>query len=296
MRALALSILALIASSGAVVAQLPTIQPPSSTPGPAPAPTLPSPPKALSPGGQLPEIGQLNPQSLDVVGVKLGMSFSEAERVIAENMTIGTKITFKPASDNGMVMVMSHGRIFVSDDRREYITLVHQPEFEKDKVLAVGRTYFAGTKSIDAADLLKAMGEKYGVRMKSELPNVGLVYQSGGMRPGARGSADPCFLDTGSRAGVVYIDDNGSPISWSSLRLPERAQFSGQYLPSISFKPQYLNDTSKFSHCLPHVSALLPDRTGMIDNFTIWITDPSGYMKQIDDGMRGSRGAGRPRL
>lgn len=219
---------------------------------------------------------------MDIVGIKLGMTFEEAEAIAAQHMTIGTRINFRPEKPGALPF--SHGRLLVSEDKREYITLVDQPENTKGKVLAVGRMVLDEKKTRDAAQLINDLTEKYAVRMRYMISGVGFAYQSGGQKPGAKTPEGACYTLTGARSGVVYETEDGKRVSDDFYRLPERPSFSAQSLPTMGFRGD-LADPRNFVSCLPHVSAIVPEKDGLIDHFTVWMTDPSVHFKAFYDAF-----------
>lgn len=227
----------------------------------------------------------------DIVGIRVGMTFEEAEKAIAAHMAVGTRINFRPAS--GGVVQFSTGRIYVRDDKREYITLVDQPPVAKGKVLAVGRMVLEQGRTINAAHLLEDLAEKYGVRHRYVASGLGDAYQSGGQKPGSKTPDGACYTVTGARPGVVYETEDGKPVPPEFFRLPERPTFSTDHLLTMGFRTEFSTDQRNFAACLPHASAILPAREGMIDHFTIWITDPAVHYKALIDAM--AAGPARPR-
>lgn len=221
--------------------------------------------------------------TLDVIGIKLGMTFEEAEAIVAQHMTIGTRINFRPSTPGPLPF--SNGRLLVREDKREYVTLVDQPENAKGKVLAVGRMVMAQSKTIDAGMLIGQLTEKYGVRMRYVISGVGFAFQSGGQKPGAKTPDGACYSVSGARANVTYETDDGKPVPPEFYRLPERPGFSPQSLITMGFRNDLANEPRNFVPCLPHISAILPERDGMIDNFTVWMTDPSVYFKSFHDAF-----------
>lgn len=233
--------------------------------------------------------------TLDVVGVGLGMTFEEAEAVVAKHMAIGTRINFRPSRPG--IAPFNNGRILVRDDKREYITLVDQPETAKGKVVAVGRTVLEAKRELPAETLIAALAEKYGTRMRFVMSGVGFAYQSGGQRPGAKTPEGACYTVMGARAAVVYEMEDGTPVPDAFHRLPERPGFTAQGLPTMGFRDDLTNDPRNFEACLPHVSAIVPEQSGMIDHFTVWMTDPAAHFKAIHDALRaGAKPPERPKL
>ena len=131
----------------------------------------------------------------DLVGIRLGMSFDEAEAIVRQHMQVakvyqGMRAT-DPKAHAGYPKAFTSGKLFVSADEREMIALIDEPPAAPGKVLAAWRRVLIEPGTVPPRETLAALKAKYGP------PSSAL--------PSPIGSAD-------------YALRTGSPINWFTPR------------------------------------------------------------------------------
>jgi (2Fe-2S) ferredoxin len=83
----------------------------------------------------------------DMVGIKLGMTFPEAERIVREHMKVGRVLeTGKSEQDVGLgksAGTASSGKLFISEDQSELIAILDEPQGAGNTVVAAWRQIYA---------------------------------------------------------------------------------------------------------------------------------------------------------
>ncbi|WP_158238520.1 peptidoglycan-binding protein [Pollutimonas subterranea] len=106
------------------------------------------------------------PYGPDMVGLQLGMSFDEAEKIIRQHMDVGRVFegqrNHAAVTDAGMLRPLKSGKLFVSADGRELIAIIDEPPAIDRKVLAAWRRVYVPAATVGEADAASALREKYG--------------------------------------------------------------------------------------------------------------------------------------
>ena len=109
------------------------------------------------------------PKANDIVGIKLGMTFAQADEIIGHKMAVGTILTADRKRQNGAKATFkpySSGRMYISKDGKEIITIYDEPPAKPGVVLAVARQVrILGSKvpRKNIAELIKSkLTNKYG--------------------------------------------------------------------------------------------------------------------------------------
>ncbi|BCH20770.1 hypothetical protein MesoLjLb_05550 [Mesorhizobium sp. L-8-3] len=133
--------------TGATVAE-----PPLAAPGPLPEALL--------------ETSGSNVRNLDVLGIRLGMSFEDAERLIREHMEVGRVFKADRAGQIGLASgnlePYSSGHLFVSRSENEAIAIFDEPPAAPGVVLGVWRRLRLPKGSVDPTALKATLTERYG--------------------------------------------------------------------------------------------------------------------------------------
>jgi hypothetical protein len=83
----------------------------------------------------------------DMVGIKLGMTFQEAERAVREHMKVGrvleAGISVQGAGAGKSVNPASSGKLFISEDQSELIAILDEPNGAEQTVVAAWRQIYA---------------------------------------------------------------------------------------------------------------------------------------------------------
>jgi uncharacterized protein YecT (DUF1311 family) len=102
----------------------------------------------------------------DLVQVRLGMSFEEAEKAIRNHMTVGRVLqgrrAFDPAEKSGQIKPLDSGELFVSADQSEMIAILDEPPVAKGRVMAAWRRVLVPAQKADPAEILAGIQRKYG--------------------------------------------------------------------------------------------------------------------------------------
>ena len=106
------------------------------------------------------------PYGLDIVGLRVGMSFDEADKIIREHMDVGT-VKFADRKWNsqaafGNVQAFTSGVLYESKDRNERIVLYDEKPSAQDVVLGIVRTVAWPKGQVSAADVSASLTNKYG--------------------------------------------------------------------------------------------------------------------------------------
>ncbi|TCR67378.1 hypothetical protein [Bosea sp. BK604] len=106
------------------------------------------------------------PYGPDIVGVRLGMSFAEAEAAIRAHMPVGRVLDGKRASDEavgaGVNEPITSGKLFISENGMELIALIDEPPAASQRVLAVWRRVHSPSGQIRAPEMYAGLLAKYG--------------------------------------------------------------------------------------------------------------------------------------
>ncbi len=104
--------------------------------------------------------------SLDILGIELGMSFAEAEKLIRSHMAVGRVLQADRARQAttlaGQLDPYSSGRMFISEDEQEVITLFDEPPAAASTVLAIRRQLRLPPQSINLLSLKSSLEQRYG--------------------------------------------------------------------------------------------------------------------------------------
>ena len=106
------------------------------------------------------------PYGLDLVGVRLGMSFEDAEQAIRNHMKVGRVLqgrrAFDAAEKSGLIKPLDSGELFVSADESDMIAILDEPPSAKGRVMAAWRRVLTPAGSVDPAEIYAGLEKKYG--------------------------------------------------------------------------------------------------------------------------------------
>jgi hypothetical protein len=183
----------------------------------------------------------------DVVGVRLGMSFAQAEALVRAHMPVGRVLQGArawTAQTGGLPKPLTSGKLFVSADGTEMIALIDEPPSAAETVLTAWR-FFVVPASMSGDQVLAGLQSKYGSPNNGELrPNAPAVWF------GPRG--EPC-LNTYDQGQFIDLStfwrDEGKPVVFSGAYFPR-----GPLIPLPLLHPT--GDQSKAAaNCGPFVTA-----------------------------------------
>ena len=102
----------------------------------------------------------------DVLGIRLGTPFEDADRIIREHMAVGKVLTSDRSSQisvsDTMLLPYASGRIYVSNDESEMIAIYDEPPAAPGRVVGLWRVLRLPQASIDPTGLRATLVEKYG--------------------------------------------------------------------------------------------------------------------------------------
>jgi uncharacterized protein len=106
------------------------------------------------------------PYGLDLVGVRLGMSFEDAEQAIRDHMKVGRVLqgrrVFDPAEKSGLIKPLDSGELFLSTDENDAIAILDEPPAAKGRVMAAWRRVLTPEGSAPQANIVIQIEKKYG--------------------------------------------------------------------------------------------------------------------------------------
>ena len=106
------------------------------------------------------------PYGPDLVEVRLGMSFEEAEKAIRNHMKVGRVLqgrrAFDPAETSGQTKPLDSGELFISADESDLIAILDEPPAVKGRVMAAWRRVLVSAQKADPAEILAGIERKYG--------------------------------------------------------------------------------------------------------------------------------------
>ncbi|WP_011581738.1 peptidoglycan-binding protein [Chelativorans oligotrophicus] len=235
--------------------------------------------------------------NLDVLGIRLGNSFEEAEGLIREHMDVGHVMTADRAGQlevaTGKLLPYTSGKLFMSRDQRELIAIYDEPPAAPGVVLGIWRLLRVPQGSVNAAGLKATLTQRYG-------------------EPSAVKDVSP----TGTDKGVVFAWWDAAPDRndcWNLQRLdhgsPWRGQqgtgippppfLSGHTYPALGsaydFEPGVSGENKALSTFCPPILGVryatypvAPGSESMADEVLTWLSDHRGYAKRLFE----SRAAG----
>ena len=230
------------------------------------------------------EVGEIDRQATppagdygpDIVGVRLGMSFQEAEAVVRQHMTVGRVLeglrAFDAAASAGAIKPLTSGKLFVSADGLEMIALVDEPPAAPEKVLAAWRRVSIPPGTMTPDEAFAKLQAKYGP-VKNGLLFTGSIQQWSTPR-GARCSG----VYQSGRSDLLsetWSDNGGAAFPASLGTQPSK----GPPLPDPLLDP--LSERNKmWGECGPFVTAYYLEARqtgGLMDTIDTILTDIGPY-------------------
>ncbi len=170
-------------------------------------------PSAVEPLGK--EIA--TPGALDVSGIKLGMSFAEADKVIRAHMKVGRVFEGPRAvSPDGKLQPFQTARLYMRDDAMEFFILFHEPPDVTEEVIGVIRWNIVPQLQISPDAFTQALEAKYGPRFRSQQEGFGSGTWASEAAKTAWGDCAVAISDN-RQEGQWY--ENGVPAVWYSKEI-----------------------------------------------------------------------------
>ena len=180
----------------------------------------------------------------DVLGVRIGQSFEEADRALRSHFD--TPHLFETTGVNSSLETFQNSSIYLRQDGREYVAIFYEPARDGKKVTAVLRQFIAPLTSFTKVDLISSLRAKYGNEALDEPHNGELIWGKAVTRPTGSGGVEKtdCRVDFGSgNSPNVWLKDSAEAdvgsfmpweevrdygfISWPRLDRPGDAKYSG---------------------------------------------------------------------
>lgn len=102
----------------------------------------------------------------DILGIKLGMSFDEAETIIRSHMDVGTVLDgsrpYDEQAKQGFIKPLTSGKLFVAKTGREMIALLDEPPAFANRVLLVWRRVYSPDGNVLPEEIMAGLKAKYG--------------------------------------------------------------------------------------------------------------------------------------
>lgn len=118
------------------------------------------------------------PYGPDIIGIRLGMTFDEAEALIRLHMPVGVVLDGVRAHDgsieSGTIRPATSGKLFISEDRHEFIALLDEAPAVTNRVLAAWRRLYLEPNQLQEGDVITSLEEKYGTPSMSRSVQVGI--------------------------------------------------------------------------------------------------------------------------
>jgi len=106
------------------------------------------------------------PYGPDIVGLQIGMSFDEADRIIREHMEVGTVLhanrDWSSSAAFGDLLPFSSGRLYESADGKERIVLFDEAPSAANVVISITRLSSLKKGTVKPASLYQSLVKKYG--------------------------------------------------------------------------------------------------------------------------------------
>lgn len=209
------------------------------------------------------------PYGLDILGIKVGMSFEQAEALIREHMAVGKTLTgirsFDGTIETGRIRPATSGKLFISNDGMEMIALIDEAPLAGGTVLGAWRRIYLAPNTLAFEDAAIALENKYG---KPENSMIHQNWRNAWMTPDGidcRGS----ITASGERPALSrFWSDQGEP---ASLELPGGRTMANAMLPSDMMNIDDGPDV-RIKYCGPVLTAELSFNASLAMN--------SGYQTQ----------------
>lgn len=172
----------------------------------------------------------------DIIGIKLGQSFAEAEKLIRGHMEVGRVLKgVRARAESPLITPATSGKLFVSADGREVIALIDEPPAAPDRVLAVWRRIYSDPGRVPVQEVLHALRQKYGPANSGQVHENFNLWTANGWKCGGAS-----YNYGGQQVALAtnWFDDQASP----PVSLPD-----GQVVPDVRFPQGMLNPLDRRS-------------------------------------------------
>ncbi|WP_445402336.1 peptidoglycan-binding domain-containing protein [Zobellella sp. An-6] len=219
---------------------------------------------------------------LDIVNLRLGMSFEQADKLIRDHMEVGRVLTRDRARQSqavtGNFKQLSSSRIYVAEDGSEFIILYDEPPAAPETVIGITRQINFSQEQMTAAAVLTQLRKKYG-----QEDWVGSMTNIIGWGEGLRQTTiqdsmtHQCLPGTGNRGARDWTEVDGSSSQWKPMAASLNA------VPEMTF---YSDMRGRI--CGP-VLAMKFDETNnpsALNRLVFHLIDPNHYIKLYEESRR----------
>lgn len=220
----------------------------------------------------------------EIAGVRLGMTFDQADKVIRSHMKVGEVLVRdrarQPEAATGALEKFSSSKIYVAEDRSEFIMLYDEPPSSPGVVLAITRQLNLPKGQMTAAAALDQVRAKYGKETWTGQYS-GIGWGEGLLQTTFEDTLQhSCLPMRGNRAPQEWLREDGTPADWS----PTSSKLAiDNAVPNMT-----LHKPVKGRNCGPilameYSTVPYPDQE---DRLILQLTDPNLYMKHYEESKR----------
>lgn len=159
------------------------------------------------------------PYGPDIVGLRLGLSFAEAEAIIRKHMVVERVLKRDRANQataaTGNFERFSSATMFVAEGGKEFIILYDEPPAAEQVVVGITRQLALSAGQLNAASALALMREKYGRETWSS-PR-GIVGWGESLRQAGNALDNKCIPGLRSAPVGEWAESDGSPTKWKPM-------------------------------------------------------------------------------
>ncbi|MGE0119655.1 MAG: peptidoglycan-binding protein [Dongiaceae bacterium] len=168
----------------------------------------------------------------DIVGLRLGMTFDEADAIIRDHMSVGRVLVRDRARDTKAVAGdfedFSSSRIYVAEDGSEFIMLYDEPPAASAVVLGITRQVNFPSGKVTAAAVMTNLREKYG--QEDWTGTYGIGWGPGLRETTTNDSVQhQCMPSSGNRSAKDWLEADGAQTQWrpgSSFSVPVMTMYN----------------------------------------------------------------------
>jgi hypothetical protein len=232
----------------------------------------------------------------DMVGLRLGMSFAEAEEIVRNEMKVGTvlqgKRAFASAAPGQIATPMSSGKLFISDDGLELIALMDEPPSAANRVVAMWRRVYVPENTALPEEIFAKVIQKYGPPTGTNAQTLQTGTISGWYTP----SGQNCSGLYGAVKAKPFAEDWTNAGAPPAFKSPNSTYPKGPFLSDTLYDP--LSVANKiFQGCGPLVTVSLLDARnagGAMMELDTTLTDLERYEAAFGENLKQMRAQAKP--
>jgi uncharacterized protein YecT (DUF1311 family) len=172
----------------------------------------------------------------DIVGIRLGMSFEEAEQAIRGHMKVWKVVdgrrSLDEADEGAFLRPATSGKLFVAEGAREFIAIIDEPPAVTGKVLLAWRRVYFEPGKVPENEIADSLRSKYGVPTSQPIsPGIRNYWST------ALGNGCQAQYQHGApmmALGATWVE-NGVPFG---VTMPDGAPVGDATLPQLVVRPQ----------------------------------------------------------